>query len=154
MPKVEIHDSKIRAKLTALGKLAEGGDALKTIVGDMGSTARDLIRARTAAGKSIDGDVFAPYSKGYLKKRKDRGLGSTPNLSFTGKMMTALRWRREGKSGIRLGFENATDRTKAEYNHYGTGHAKARPFFGLNDQDRKSIVKVINARIREILGKS
>lgn len=57
----------------------------------LGLSAARHIRKRTEKdGRDSDGKQFRPYSRGYESYRAKKGRSRTPNLSFTGRMMSAL----------------------------------------------------------------
>jgi hypothetical protein len=99
------------------------------------------IRKRTETQKvDADEQVFKPYSQVYKEYRRKKGRTTTPNLSFSGRMLGAIaagvRATRHGVSIIMSGEEGA----KAYENE-----RRGREFFAISDRQVNSIRKLMQA---------
>ena len=113
---------------------------------EAGTSAIALMNLRTMRGEGIDDQQMKAYSKGYAKRKA--GPTDTRNLTVSGSMMRSLHLesvRAEGSTAtVVIGFSNAEDKRKAEWNE------KISPWFGASPADRQIIIKQLQAR----LGKS
>lgn len=121
----------------------------KAIAEAMARTAEEQateISRRTQAGTDADGGSFAPYSAGYLAKRRKAGRGSKPDLNFKGTMLRSIRSQVRAlgsKIQARIYFNGAKEALKAK------GNLRKRKFFAL----AKSQVEAFKKAIKEA-GKS
>jgi 3-hydroxyacyl-CoA dehydrogenase len=97
--------------------------------------------ARTRAGKDINGQAFAPYSKGYAKAREKRGRKASPvDLTFSGKMLSAVTTKTERtseKTSVTVFFNSVKEALKAR------GNQAKRFFFGFSEEQKERIRKKI-----------
>ena len=109
------------------------------------------IRDRTQRkGISVNGTAFKPYSAGYKRaKIKESGV---VDLTDTGQMFSALTTKILPSKGT-LFFRNMFANKKAFFHdQVGAGKGKViRPFFGINRQEEKQIVKVFVDKISKIV---
>ena len=109
------------------------------------------IRDRTQRkGVSVNGTAFKPYSAGYKRaKVKESGV---VDLTDTGQMFSSLTTRILPSKGT-LFFRNMFANKKAFFHDQaGAGKGKVvRPFFGINRQEEKQIVKVFTDKISKII---
>ncbi len=71
----------------------------------IGRMGREQILRHTAAGKDEDGNAFAPYSKGYAKRRRKAGHSDRVSLSLSGGMLGAIVVEPDD-TGCTLAFSN------------------------------------------------
>ena len=147
-------------RMAALKRIvAEGHDIVSRAIGEKTLA---VVRARTLEGRDSTGARFAPYSVDYAKQRKAKGLPSTPNLSFSGKLLRSLRWERNGSltriyvSTSRRGRISNYD--LARIHHFGARAGRRhnavippRPFFGLTPSDWATVRDVAAQAIRRVL---
>lgn len=95
---------------------------------------------RTQGGNSITGSGFVRYSQGYAKYKKAKGRNTTPDLTFTGKMLKSIRSRVTISANVITGFIYflPSQAIKAFANQ------KLRPFFGLSNTQKQRIIKGLN----------
>ena len=106
---------------------------------------KTTIIQRTQSGKDINDRAFKSYSSSYRQYRTENGRNAKPNLTYTGKMLNAIDWKKL-KNGIRMKFNSKEQTDKAKYNQ------KSRPFFGLSKSDTayytKQLAKIIFNKIK------
>ncbi len=109
------------------------------------------IRDRTQRkGISVNGTAFKPYSAGYKRaKIKESGV---VDLTDTGQMFSSVKTKILPSKGT-LFFRNMFANKKAFFHDQaGAGKGKViRPFFGINRQEEKQIVKVFVDKISRIV---
>ena len=109
------------------------------------------IRDRTQRkGISVNGSPFKSYSEGYKRaKVKESGV---VDLTDTGQMFSSLTSKIRPSKGT-LFFRNMFANKKAFFHDKaGAGKGKViRPFFGINRQEEKQIVKVFVDKISKIV---
>ena len=109
------------------------------------------IRDRTQRkGISVNGSPFKTYSEGYKRaKVKESGV---VDLTDTGQMFSSLTSKIRPSKGT-LFFRNMFANKKAFFHDKaGAGKGKViRPFFGINRQEEKQIVKVFVDKISKIV---
>lgn len=100
--------------------------------------AKKRIRQRTETGKKDHNNrAFKPYREEYKILRAKKGRSTTPNLSFTGKMLGAMRIAVTNRIGkVVLSGEEAL---KAAGNE-----ARGRIFFALAPPDIDAIYKMVD----------
>jgi hypothetical protein len=97
----------------------------------------DLIK-RTKGGTDIAGGQFKSYSKSWAAVRRAEGLQtSTPDLTFTGAMLNALRVK-SYRNAAEIYFESRAEARKASENQ------RLRAFFGWT----KRAVEILVNRLR------
>ncbi len=109
------------------------------------------IRDRTQRkGISVNGTAFKPYSAGYKRaKIKESGV---VDLTDTSQMFSSVKTKILPSKGT-LFFRNMFANKKAFFHDQaGAGKGKViRPFFGINRQEEKQIVKVFVDKISRIV---
>jgi len=106
------------------------------------------IRKRTETDKvDVDGRSFKPYTTAYKKHRAKKGRGTTPNLSFTGKMLGALGQRiRPRKDGVKIQLSgNEGFKAWATEKH-------GREWFDISDKRMKAIAGKVARWIKKHRG--
>lgn len=101
----------------------------------IGNDIINFIQDRTSSGLDINGNLFAAYSKEYEKS-------GTPDLRFSGNMMSDLEVISHGKGFITIGFSNRDSNDKAGYLQRPTGQKSSTPkrrFVGISAKDLKRI---------------
>lgn len=88
---------------------------------------------RTSRGVSVSGGRFKRYSKQYAEYRKEQGRGQTPDLNFSGRMLSNLGVERVNSNKIKVAFSRNEEKKKARHNQ------KTRPFIGVRPQEVKFI---------------
>lgn len=74
---------------------------------DVGDLAIRMIRTRTEAGKDVTGAAFAPYTPGYAERRAKEGLGITPNLTVSGRMLNDMGVVAVAPGSVSIGFRSS-----------------------------------------------
>ena len=147
-------------RMAALKRIvAEGHDIVSRAIGEKTVA---VVRARTLAGTDMDGHRFAPYSDSHAKRRRAKGLPTTPNLSLSGKLLRALRWERNGSltriyvTTSRRGRISNYD--LARIHHFGARAGRrhnavitARPFFGLTPSGWVTVRETAKAALEKVL---
>ena len=117
----------------------------------VGEGVRDVIHTRTYdRGEDADRHTFKPYSKAYEAKKRKAGLPSfKPNMSFSGRMLTAMkrgiRPRLRG-NGVRL-ILSGEEGGKAYINE-----KRGREFFAMSDKNRVTIIKMVDRELVRLNG--
>ena len=97
---------------------------------------QNAIKDRTRQGKSVNGGGFKRYSKGYAKKRAERGASTTPNLFFSGQMLGNMSFKKLSPTKGQVFFPNRTQNIKAFFND------QSRPFFSVNRVEEDKAVEI------------
>ena len=97
---------------------------------------QNAIKDRTRQGKSVNGGGFKRYSKGYAKKRAERGASTTPNLFFSGQMLGNMSFKKLSSTKGQVFFPNRTQNIKAFFND------QSRPFFSVNRVEEDKAVEI------------
>lgn len=90
---ISIDAKKLRADLTAIRKAS--GELRTEVAGEdvmvgLAEQAATIVQARTQRGVDADGQAFVPYSEGYAERRRKKGRGTRPDLTFSGRMLGAM----------------------------------------------------------------
>lgn len=125
-------------------KLQKKREAFATAISD----AKTEIVLRTVSGKDSSDNVFAPYTPQYAaykgkpnSKGKSRQV-SPPNLTFTGDMLSSMRYEilnQENKTIGRISFGDKLSSLKA------AGNNAKRKFFELSEKQLNNIKKKVMA---------
>lgn len=94
-----------------------------------------IIEQRTAKGQGFKGGRFRPYTPEYALFRSQSGRGTTPNLEFTGRMLSALTQTADKRKGV-IFFSRANEARKAAFNN------QTRPFMGFTRDERVELSDV------------
>ena len=97
---------------------------------------QNAIKDRTRQGKSVSGGGFKSYSKSYRKVRAKRGASLTPNLKFTGEMLSNMSFKRLSNTKGQVFFPNRIQNIKAFFND------QTRPFFSVNKKEEDRAVEI------------
>ncbi len=110
------------------------------------TNAKAIIVTRTLKGESVNGGAFKEYSPEYKNQRAKKGRSLTPNLSWSGRMLSSITHKILSKTKVMLTFSRGEEGKKAYFND------QTRPFFSLNQQEMATInEKVIKPHIRKLL---
>tara|TARA_B100000686_G_C16352210_1_gene743439 strand:- start:36 stop:497 length:462 start_codon:yes stop_codon:yes gene_type:complete len=111
-----------------------------------------VIKTRTSKGKDWRGGSFKPYSEGYKKKRLKRGATTTPNLMWSGLMLSNMQPKKTGKLKRKLFFPNQHENRKAAYHDFiGAGKGKVkRPFMSVNSKEWNKAYSIFHKEINKI----
>lgn len=133
--------------------LDELADWLHELPERIGATREDLhhaaenqltrIKTRTAQGVSYEGEPFAPYAKG----TRDQGAD---NLEKTGAMMNSLQVE-STPEGAQITVSDPSQLRKVMAHNFGTKYMPARPFLGVNQQDRIQITNDLRDGLKKRL---
>jgi len=99
-----------------------------------------IIEQRTAKGQGFKGGRFRAYKPEYALFRSQAGRGTTPNLEFTGRMLSALTQTATKSKGI-VFFAQSAEAKKAAFNN------RTRPFMGFSRDERKELSDVYRATL-------
>ena len=88
---------------------------------------------------------FKRYSKGYAKFRKDNGRSTTPDLNFSGRMLSNLDVERKGRNRVIVGFKRKQEQEKAERNQ------ETRPFIGVRSGEVRIITDAFKRQLEREL---
>jgi len=118
----------------------------KKLLNEIGSTATAMITQRTLAGTDVDGKAFKAYSPLYKQTRAKKGRSTTVNLSFTGRMLAAIKHKLISKTQVMLHFSRGEEGRKALY------LSKERNFFGISKNELHKInEKLIKPWMRKLV---
>jgi hypothetical protein len=109
-----------------------------------GEKTRETILDRTSRGVGLRGR-FKRYSKGYAEFRKENGRGTTPDLNFSGRMLSNLDVERKGRNRVIVGFKRKQEQEKAKFNQ------KTRPFIGVTSGEVKFIADAFERQLQREL---
>ena len=110
------------------------------------------IKTRTARGKDWRGSSFEPYSAGYEKKRLKRGATTTPNLMWSGLMLSNMQPKKTGKLRRKIFFSNQHENRKAAYHDFiGAGKGRVvRPFMSINPKEWNKAKRIFDKEIKKV----
>ena len=117
-----------------------------------------IIREKTIKGIDVEGNKFAPYTEGYLKKLQREGKKTDVDLIYSGRMLGALipssrTVRKTGRHKFSVGFSNSEMRKRAFFNQFTMG-SNNRRFFGFSKRTQniisKTFIKFVSKEFRKI----
>jgi len=118
--------------------------AIPTALMSAGQKARALILDRTKRGIGLNGR-FKRYDTKYAKYRSKKGKGATPNLSFSGDMLSNISVTKTKTTSVLVHFKNRKEAKKASYNN------KKRPFFGIKPEEKKLVAAAFKDQLERKL---
>ncbi len=84
------------------------------VMREVGALVTRLIRTRTMAGRDVTGQAFAPYTPDYAAKKAKEGLGTTPNLTVSGRMLNDMGVTNVGPGTVSIGFTSSGGSTRGK----------------------------------------
>jgi hypothetical protein len=114
--------------------------AIPNALNRSGESLRNIIIDRTQRGQGLLGR-FPRYSRLYAEWRRDNGLGSTPDLTVSGRMLSSMEVERRGTRAVLLTFRRNEERRKAQQN------SKKRPFMGVKTQEERQVVEAFRRQL-------
>ncbi len=171
MIKIDITDSGVQQ---ALNRLANAGTSLHPALREIGEFLVDSTRQRFATSTAPDGTRWAPNTettilmylgryKGSFSKRggrltkkgAGRASGKRPLIGETGDLSRQISYKIEGNDTLYIGSSMiyaATQQFGAKRREFQGkapwGDIPARPFLGLSDSDRSTILDIIGNFLR------
>lgn len=168
---IDITDSGV---LNALNRLANAGTSLHPALREIGGFLVDSTRQRFATSTAPDGTRWSPNTettilmylgryKGSFSKRggrltkkgADRASGKRPLIGETGDLSRQISYKIEGNDTLYIGSSMiyaATQQFGAMRREFQGkapwGDIPARPFLGLSDSDRSTILDIIGDFLR------
>ena len=133
----KIHTKKIRAYIRYCKRRKER--AIPKALNKSGEKTVQTIVERSASGRGLRG-TFARYSNQYRDYRSKEGRGSTPDLNFSGRMLSNLGVQRKSRNAIKVGFSRQEEERKARYNQ------KTRPFIGLTNDEVRHVTRAFKTQ--------
>jgi hypothetical protein len=109
-----------------------------------GNKVREIILDRTSRGVGLSGR-FKRYSREYADYRKDKGRGPTPDLNFSGRMLSNIDVEKVSTNKVLVNFKRKEEQKKAMQNQ------KSRPFFGVRPQEEKFVAEAFARQLRKDL---
>lgn len=100
---------------------------------------RARIQQRTAQGIGYNLQIFPPYAEATKK-------ADPVNLRQTGDMLNSITTYADDDAG-HVFFGDPKQEQIATFHNEGTKHLPARPFFGVSNQDRQTIIEDIRAAL-------
>lgn len=140
--KVKIHTRQFKQFVSDFRRKLDR--AIPKALNRSGNKVRETILDRTSRGVGLSGR-FKRYSREYADYRKDKGRGSTPDLNFSGRMLSNIDVERAGTNKVLVNFKRKEEGRKASINQ------KKRPFFGVRPQEKKFIGEVFAKQLRKDL---
>lgn len=107
--------------------------AIPTSLNRSGEKTVQTIVDRTSRGVSSTGGRFKRYSREYADYRAKKGRSSTPDLNFSGRMLSNLGVERKNRNTVKVAFSRNEEKNKARQNQ------KTRPFIGVRAEEVKFI---------------
>ena len=142
MAKVTINTSRFKRFISQF--TADLDRAIPKALNRSGEKMRETILDRTSRGVGLRGR-FKRYSKGYAEFRKENGRGTTPDLNFSGRMLSNLDVERKGRNRVIVGFKRKQEQEKAKFNQ------KTRPFIGVRSGEVKFIADAFERQLQREL---
>lgn len=119
--------------------------SIPTALNRSGEKTVETILDRTQRGVSASGGRFRRYSRGYSDYRAERGRGATPDLNFSGRMLSNLGVERVNNTKVKVAFGRREEQRKARHNQ------KTRPFIGVRPQEVKFITDAFKRQLERDL---
>lgn len=135
-----------------LGKFAQSRDVRETFF----ELALERLLERTAAGRDVDGKIFAPAkgkSSGYSDAYKNSlafaafGKSNKINLELTGDMLSSIGIRDQNSKKMVVAVSDS-ESAKA-YNHTVGDTVPRRPFLGWSDKELERIAKEFEPLVKQ-----
>lgn len=142
MAKISINTSRFKSFIQRF--TADLDRAIPKALNRSGEKMRETILDRTSRGVGLTGR-FIPYSESYAKFRKDNGRGTTPDLNFSGRMLSNLDVERKGRNKVIVGFKRKQEQEKAERNQ------ETRPFIGVRPGEVRFITDAFKRQLEREL---
>lgn len=121
------------------------------LMNEMGMRVISQIQIRTAEGKDVRGQAFAPYSRGYKLFRSKNGRPvDKVNLFFTGSMMSSMT-HTATEDTARIFFMNTADPSNVRNPLKAYALNKQREFFALSAQDQQDIEEMLREHLEALL---
>ena len=151
---VEVQDAELQQGLQAF---IETGLDLTPVMADIGEQLLNSTRQRFSDQVSPEGEAWSPLShvtKARKKKNKDKILTEEGRLRRLLSVQTGKDYVEVGSTRIYA----ATHQFGAERGAYGKtqhgtpipwGNIPARPFLGVSDNDKKTILKIIQKHLKK-----
>ena len=146
---IEVDYNKLNSisdRLSAFNDKVTNADILTVLATQI----KDMIFLRTMSGKDLDGNEFKPYNRKYAEKKKS-GV-NLYSLNSGNHMLYDMAVRLISNEASEIYFRSK-DKRELAYMH-NTGEirgGKKRKFFGLNNDDIKSVVQNYQTFIRQTL---
>lgn len=141
------------------------------VMREVGALATRLIRTRTMAGRDREGQPFAAYTPDYAAKKAKEGLGTTPNLTVSGRMLNDMTVTDAAPGKVSIGFTSSGGSTrgkgltliqrsravgaedKARYHDVmGAGKSRTlRPFLGLTREEAETVRARVARHLDEMI---
>lgn len=118
--------------------------AIPRALNSSGNKVRELILDRTSRGVGLRGR-FRPYSRKYAEYRSDNGRGQTPDLNFSGRMLSNIDVERKSATSVMVNFRRREEENKA------ANVQKKRPFFGIKPEEKQLIGNAFARQLRRDL---
>lgn len=118
-------EKSLRQKVAALTQNLAKSDRVAL---ELARTALEGIKQRTLSGRDR-------YNRPFIRDKK----GHLPDLKASGAMLAAMVVQKNGE-GATIVFNNSKEEEIAQYHQYGTAQMPARPFFGLDPGQVRSIL--------------
>lgn len=123
---IKLDAKKLRADLGALRRAS--GELRTELAGEevmvgLAEQAATIVASRTGRGVDADGEAFAAYSESYAERRRKKGRGIRPDLTYTGRMLGNM-------TGKFLFYrKSAVVFSRSEEANKAAGNSKRRDFF-------------------------
>jgi phage virion morphogenesis protein len=132
-----------------LSDMAAGLTRMKNFWGSVGSyVQRRTIKERFDKEQSPDGTKWQKLSPSTVKRRTKRHKGGDMRiLQDTGELRRSVHFRADD-GGVAIG----TNVKYARTHQYGRGKIPARPFLGINAEEREHIMQMVRTLFRRLNG--
>ncbi|MBI5885370.1 MAG: phage virion morphogenesis protein [Deltaproteobacteria bacterium] len=133
-----------------LAKVKEGV-ASPEILEKAAAGLKERILERTALGRDVDGEAFAPYSPRYAKRRARAGKDAKlVTLRSSGAMLDSITTQAR-QTEVSLGFNPSKEALKASrLQAAGVGDKRIkRRFFVVSEDDRAWVVRTVAGGVKE-----
>tara|TARA_R110000796_G_scaffold70400_1_gene160176 strand:+ start:3175 stop:3603 length:429 start_codon:yes stop_codon:yes gene_type:complete len=135
--KIKIHTKNFKAYLSRFRRRMNR--AIPKALNKSGEKTVQTIVERSASGRGLRG-TFKRYSNEYRDYRSKAGRGSTPDLNFSGRMLSNLGVQRKSNRAVKVGFSRQQEKTKAIHNQ------KTRPFMGLTNDEVRQVTRAFKTQ--------
>ncbi len=147
MAEIEIDDEEIRR---ALRNLQAAASDMSPALKEIGERLTESTKRRFGTTTGPDGNLWPLNSPVTLQYKE----GNRPLTGETGALMDTIRWQLQGDDAVEIGSPRGYAAmqqfggAKAEFPHLW-GDIPARPFLGVSDDDRDTMLDIIQAHIED-----
>ncbi len=122
----------------------------KPLLSEIGAFVKSQIDIRTAQGKDVSGQPFKPYTPEYSLFRSEAGHSTTPNLFFSGSMMSSMTYT-SNENTAHIFFMPTTDRKGVSNPAKAFFLNQKRNFFAMSETEIDKVTQIADEYVGRTL---